>query len=138
MKKYINDLLSINNNALRFLHDVEGFDFEKPYFIAEQPGKFTVNTVTKAVQTELNPARCKIIVFVVPTVSSNKDGLYFATLSGGRFDGTRKERARYWDYRAKDRGGDLDYCWGVGDFETLRKSQTEKIKGRRIKVNRAF
>ena len=127
MKKYINDLLSINNNAFRFLHDVEGFDFEKPFFITEQPGKFTVNTVTKAVQTELNPAKCKIVVFVVPTVSSNKDGLYFATLSGGRFDGTRKERARYWDYRAKDRGGDIDYCWGVGDFETLRKSQTEKI-----------
>lgn len=127
MKKYINDLLSINNKALRFLHDAEGFDFEKPYFITEQPGKFTVNTVTKAVQTELNPAQCKIIVFVVPTVSSDKDGLYFATLSGGRFDGTQKERIHYWDYSTKDRSGDVDYCWGVGDFERLRKNQTEKI-----------
>lgn len=127
MNKCKSNLLSLNKKTFRFLHDVEGFDFEKPYFITEQPGKFTVNTVTKAVQTELNPAQCKIIVFVVPTVSSNKDGLYFATLSGGRFDGTRKERARYWDYRAKDRGGDIDYCWGVVDFETLRKNQTEKV-----------
>lgn len=75
----------------------------------------------------MDPYKCIIVVFVVPTASSNKDGLYFATLSGGRFDGTRKKNARYWDYRAKDRGGDIDYCWGVGDFETLRKSQTEKI-----------
>lgn len=127
MKAYIKSLLSINKNAFRFLHDVEGFDFEKPYFITEQPGKFTVNTVTKAVQTELNPAKCKIIVFVVPTKTSSKEGLYFATLNHGRFDGTRKEGARYWDYRVKDRAGDLDYCWGVGDFETLRKNHTEKI-----------
>lgn len=72
------------NNAFRFLHDAEGFDFEKPYFITEQQGKFTVNTVTKAVQAELNPAQCKIVVFVVPTQASNKYGLYFATLEGGR------------------------------------------------------
>lgn len=127
MRKYINDLLSINNNAFRFLHDADGFDFEKPYFIAEQPGKFTVNTVTKAVQEELNPAQCKIVVFVVPTKASGKEGLYFATLKGGKFDGTRKEGARYWDYRTNDRAGDIDYCWGVGDFETLRKNHTEKI-----------
>lgn len=127
MRAYIKDLLSINNNAFRFLHDAEGFDFEKPYFITEQPGKFTVNTVTKAVQTELNPTQCKIIVFVVPTKVSHRKGLYFATLEGGRLDGTRKGHARYWDYRTKDHSGDLDYCYGVGDFETLRKNHTEKV-----------
>lgn len=79
MKKYIKNLFSINNNVFRFLHDAEGFDFEKPYFIAEQPGKFTVNTVTKAVQEELRPTQCKIAVFVVPTKASNKEGLYFAS-----------------------------------------------------------
>lgn len=30
---YIKNLLSINKKAFQFLHDVEGFDFEKPYFI---------------------------------------------------------------------------------------------------------
>lgn len=64
MKECIKNLLSINRNAFLFLHDAEGFDFEKPYFITEQAGKFTVNTVTKAVQKELNPAKCKIVVFV--------------------------------------------------------------------------
>ena len=127
MKECIKNLLSINNNAFRFLHDAEGFDFEKPYFFAEQPGKFTANTVTKAVQEELSPVQCKIAVFVVPTKTSNKEGLYFATLSGGRFDGTRKSGTHYWDYRTKDRAGDIDYCYGVGDFETLRKNHTEKI-----------
>lgn len=123
MKAYTKNLLSINRNAFRFLHDTEGFDFEKPYFITEQPGKFTVNTVIKAIPS----AQCKIALFVVPTKASGKEGLYFATLSGGKFDGTRKSRARYWDYRTKDRSGDLDYCWGVGDFEALRKYNTEKV-----------
>lgn len=127
MKECIKNLLSINRNAFRFLHDAEGFDFKSPYFITEQPGKFTVNTVTKAVQEELRPAQCKIAVFVVPTKASNKEGLYFATLSGGRFDGTRQKGAPYWDYRTKDRAGDIEYCYGVGDFEALRKYNTEKV-----------
>lgn len=44
---YIKNLLSINKKAFQFLHDVEGFDFEKPYFITQQPGKFTANTVKR-------------------------------------------------------------------------------------------
>lgn len=123
MKKCIKNLFSINNKVFRFLHDAEGFDFEKPYFVTEQPGKFTVNTVIKAMPS----AQCKIALFVVPTKASGKEGVYFATLSGGKFDGTRKSGARYWDYRTKDRSGDIDYCWGVGDFEALRKYNTEKV-----------
>ena len=127
MKECIKNLLSINRNTFRFLHDAEGFDFEKPYFIAEQAGKFTVNTVTKAVRAELIPPQCKIVVFVVPTKESNKSSLYFATLSGGKFDGTRKNGVNYWDYKAKDSSDNIEYCWGVGDFEKLRKNCTEKI-----------
>lgn len=127
MKECIKNLLSINRNAFRFLHDAEGFDFEKPYFIAEQAGKFTVNTVTKAVQAELCPLQCKIVVFVVPTKESNDNYLYYATLSRGRFDETRKDGADYWKYRTKDNTGNIDYRYGVGDFEDLRKNKTEKI-----------
>lgn len=43
---YIKNLLSINKKAFQFLHDVEGFDFENPYFITQQPGKFTTNIET--------------------------------------------------------------------------------------------
>lgn len=124
---YIKNLLSINKKAFQFLHDVEGFDFEQPYFIAEKPGKFTVNTVKKAIDGYLNPASCKISVFIVPTEASYKNGLYFATLERCKFDGTRKDGARYWDYRVNDRTGDIEYCYGVGDFEDLRKNQTGKI-----------
>lgn len=128
MKRNIKEnLLSINNNAFRFLHDVEGFDFEKPYFIAEQPGKFTATTVIKAVQEAATPTQCKIVVFVVPAKTSHKEGLFFAALEGGKFDGTRRKGASYWDYKTKDRTGDIDCCWGVGDFEELRKHQTDKI-----------
>lgn len=127
MKECIKNLLSINRNAFLFLHDAEGFDFEKPYFITEQAGKFTVNTVTKAVQKELNPAKCKIVVFVVPIKESCKNGLYYATLSGGRFDGTRRDGADYWKYRTESSAGDIEYCWGVGDFENLRKNDTKKV-----------
>lgn len=127
MIAYLKNLLSINRNALRFLHDVDGFDFEKPYFITEQPGKFTVNTVIKAVQTELNPDKCKIALFVVPTASRGNDYLYFATLQHGKFDGRKKEGVSYFDYCVKERIGDLDYCWSVKDFEQLRKNYTEKV-----------
>ena len=61
---YIKNLLSINKKAFQFLHDVEGFDFEKPYFITQQPGKFTANTVKKAVAETMNPAACKISVLL--------------------------------------------------------------------------
>ena len=124
---YIKNLLSINKKVFQFLHDVEGFDFEQPYFIAEKPGKFTVNTVKKAIDGHLNPASCRISVFIVPTEASYMNGLYFATLERYRFDGTKKDGVHYGDYRTNDRAGDIDYCFGVGNFEDLRKNQTEKI-----------
>lgn len=128
-KECIENLLTINRNSLRFLHDAEGFNFEKPYFIAEQPGKFTVNAVIKTVQAEIDPRQCKIVVFVVPNANAcGRNGLYFATLSHGKFDGTKHKGVSYWDYRnAADRNRDIDYCWGVGDFENLRKNGTEKV-----------
>lgn len=61
-KTYIKNLLSINKKAFQFLHDVEGFDFEKPYFITKQAGKFTTNTVKKAVAEAMNPAACNMEV----------------------------------------------------------------------------
>lgn len=128
-KECIENLLTINKNALRFLHDAEGFNFEKPYFIAEQPGKFTVNTVIKAVQAEIDPKQCKIVIFVTPNANVyNRNRLYFAVLNRGKFDGTRRDGVRYWDYgNTAGSNGEIDYCWGVGDFERLRKNRTEKI-----------
>ena len=127
MKTAIKNLLSINRKAFRFLHGAEGFDFEQPYFITEQPGKFTINTVKKAVQARTNPAECKIVVFVVPTKTSHRSGLYFATLERGKFNGCRIDGVNYWDYRTGNYENDIDYCYGFGDFEDLRKNQTEKI-----------
>lgn len=126
-KTYIKNLLSINKKAFQFLHDVEGFDFEKPYFITEQPGKFTANTVKKAIAEHLNPAACKISVFVVPTASRCLRDLYFATLRLDKFSACRRDGVSYWNYRTAAPGLNIDYCFGVGDFEKLRKSETEKI-----------
>lgn len=126
-KTYIKNLLSINKKAFQFLHDVEGFDFEKPYFITEQPGKFTAYTVKKAIAEHLNPAACKISVFVVPTASRCLRDLYFATLRLDKFSACRRDGVSYWNYRTAAPGLNIDYCFGVGDFEKLRKSETEKI-----------
>ena len=126
-KTYIKNLLSINKKAFQFLHDVEGFDFEKPYFITEQPGKFTANTVKKAIAEQLNPAACKISVFVVPTASRCLRDLYFSTLRLDKFSASRRDDVSYWNYRAAAPGLNIDYCFSVGDFEKLRKSETEKI-----------
>lgn len=127
MKNPVKNLLSINRKAFRFLHDAVGFDFEQPYFITEQPGKFTVNTVKKAVQAGAAPGNYKIVVFVVPTDASYKEGLFFATLDREKFNGSRIDGVSYWDYNAGNRAGDIDYCLGVGNFEDLRKNQTEKV-----------
>lgn len=127
MNESIKNLLSLNNKALQFAHDVDGFDFEKPYFIAESADRFTVNTVKKAVAEAMNPAKCKIVLFVVPGVHCYKSGLYYAILSSGKFDGTRREGAKYWNYRTTTGEFDIDHCYGVGDFEELRKKQTENI-----------
>lgn len=62
MNESIKNLLSLNNKALQFAHDVDGFDFEKPYFITESADRFTVNTVKKAVAEAMNPAKCKIVL----------------------------------------------------------------------------
>ena len=125
-KTYIKNLLSINKKAFQFLHDVEGFDFEKPYFITKQAGKFTTNTVKKAVAEAMNPAACKISVFIVPTASRCLQNLYFATLKLDKFSACRRDGVSYWNYRAAP-GLDIEYCFSIGDFEELRKKQTESI-----------
>ena len=127
MNESIKNLLSLNNKALQFAHDIDGFDFEKPYFITESADRFTVNTVKKAVAEAMNPAKCKIVLFVVPGVHCYKSGLYYAILSRGKFDGTRREGAKYWNYRTTTGEFNIDHCYGVGDFEELRKKQTESI-----------
>ena len=124
---YIKNLLSINKKAFQFLHDVEGFDFEKPYFITQQPGKFTANTVKKAVAEAMNPAACKISVFIVPTASRCLQNLYFAVLKLNKFSACRRDGVSYWNYRAAAPGLDIEYCFNIGDFEELRKKQTESI-----------
>ena len=110
---YIKNLLSINKKAFQFLHDVEGFDFEKPYFITQQPGKFTANTIKKAVAETMNPAACKISVFIVPTASRCLQDLYFAVLKLNNFSACRRDGVSYWNYRVAAPGLDIDYCFNM-------------------------
>lgn len=123
---YIKNLLSINKKAFQFLHDVEGFDFEKPYFITQQPGKFTANTVKKAVAEAMNPAACKISVFIVPTASRCLQDLYFAVLKLNNFSACRRDGVSYWNYRVAAPGLDIDYCFNIRDFEELQQETDRK------------
>ena len=47
--------------------------------------------------------------------------------NGGKFDGTRREGAKYWNYGTNAGEFNIDHCYGVGDFEELRKKQTKSV-----------
>lgn len=119
MKKLTIELLKENRKALQFLHTAAGFDFESDYFIAKLEEKFTYNSVINAVKPYFN-SNYKIALLVSPVVGCCKSGLYYAVVRDGKIDGTRQNNISYW-------GADMNCCWGVGDFEELRKKYTDHV-----------
>lgn len=75
----------------------------------------------------MNPAACKISVFIVPTASRCLQDLYFAVLKLNNFSACRRDGVSYWNYRVAAPGLDIDYCFNIRDFEELRKKQTESV-----------
>lgn len=47
------ELLTENRKALRFLHDVMRFDFEKPCVVIKGEGRFTYNGVQKEIERHI-------------------------------------------------------------------------------------
>lgn len=85
--KYNHDaakLLQYAPNALRVLHDVRNYDFEKPYFIQYHKGAYTVNKVLKTISEQFaNPAHCQITLLTRDTSRHFADLNIVAVFSTG-------------------------------------------------------
>lgn len=112
-------LLSENRKALQFLNHAKGFDFEKPYNIVRKVGRFTSRTVAACV-----PEGHAAVMLLKPIESRRRSyaSLYYVELgSAGTFYPLRKDGVKYWNYPG------IDYLFGKGDFEDIRKNETECI-----------
>lgn len=114
-----NDLLKKNPKALQFLHHVKGYDFTKPYVLRAIDGRFTFNTVAKAIQEETTGDYVASLL-VEHTEEYGAQELRFAVVGASKFDGTRIRDLEYWRYN-------IGYSWGVGDFEEMRKNKTKRV-----------
>jgi len=112
----IKTLLGANKKALAFLHNACGFDFQKDFFISRGEGRFTFNSVNKIVSENVSGS-CKIALLVKAN-SSWKSNLNFVSLGKEKFNPTRHDNIKYWNY-------DIDYFFGIGDFEETRRGKTE-------------
>ena len=119
------ELLQENRKALRFLHDAQGFDFEKEHILLSCPGKFTYNTVHKAVCQHIPfgelSTEYTVAVLAKPTGDYIfPDKLYYIRTRGDKFDADRVTGADYYNYS-------VDYHFSVGGFEDFRKNYTKRI-----------
>jgi len=95
------ELLQANRKALKYIAEVHGYDFQKPYKVTGILGKFTAKSVEKAIES--NNA------FLL---MAGNDKLYAVKLNCGKF-------------QARDiKGGykyNIDYFYTQNDFEGKRK-----------------
>lgn len=104
-----------NKKALRGLSDNFSFDFEKPFFIVRLEGKFTFNSVKKAIPEEY-AGNAALLIKKQDSKYHRDDKLYLVQMGATKFYcGDRYNRFTTWSY-------DLDYFCGVGDFEDARKT----------------
>jgi hypothetical protein len=96
------ELLQANRKALKYIAEVHGYDFQKPYKITGILGRFTAKSIEKIIGS--NNALL---------LMSNSSELHAVKLNHGKF-------------QAKDiKGGyeyNIDYFCSQGDFEDKRKS----------------
>lgn len=105
-------LLSKNRKALQFLNKSDGFDFQQDHIIIKQSGKFTFNTVTKLVKENIIGEYKAALL--LPRSSGR---LNYVDVGRHKFKPLRKGGVKYWDY-------EMNYYFGIGDFEGARKSNT--------------
>lgn len=96
------ELLKANKKALKYIAEVHGYDFQKPYKVTGILGKFTAKSIEKI--TGSNNALLLI---------ADGNQLYAAKLNYGEFQ-VKDINGRY-EY-------DIDYFYSQGDFENKRKS----------------
>ena len=111
-------LLQEQKNALRALHDILHFDFEKPHTVHYIKGSYTAKKVL-ALASDTGYYEPLIAVLTKNKNNYWKD-LHLVTIDKyGRIE---------IDYPAKNYRGNsrIDYFFRKGDFEDIRKKQTQK------------
>ena len=112
MNTCVHDILSINRQALRGLHQYAGFDFEKPFGIERIDGKFTVNAILKKIN---NPHNCKIVLLIKDLHWNDNNRLCTVLIhSNGTVTTDLSKPPRWYDYS-------FETFYRKGDFEITRK-----------------
>lgn len=115
----VNALLKENRKALQFLHAAYGFDFEKPFFIKRLEGRFTYNTVTKAIGEKLD-GKYKAVILLKPNGEGWQGRLHPVNIKLGKFERPDRQAVKQWRF-------DMDEFFSVGDFEKTRKNNTKHV-----------
>lgn len=114
----LKELNQDSKNVSQYLHGVFGFDFEKPFTIIKQDGKFTANTIINGLSKEIDnfsPENYKIVLLIRQYGhSGNLERLHIATLDDDKFN---IDVPRGYDY-------DVDTFYSKGDLEHTRKNKT--------------
>ncbi len=114
----IKELKQDNKNALRYLHDCFGFDFQKPVTIIKQDGKFTANYVSiylSKVITPFFPEDYEIVLLIRHyNYCDQLDKLHAVTCDGDRFSVDVPRGYKY----------DVDTFYNKRVFEDVRKTRT--------------
>ena len=114
----IKELKQDNKTALQYLHDKFSIDFQKPFTIIKQEGKFTANYVSiylSKVIIPFYPEDYEIVLLIRPYDYCKKlDRLHAVTCDGDRFTVDVPRGYRY----------DIDMFYNKRDFEDNRKNRT--------------
>lgn len=117
-KQVLKNLLEMNRKTLQGLHAIAGMDFCKPFEVYEFTGKFTANSIKKAVGVDTWDNNVFILYADVRRWQNGKPLL--AKLRGSDFYVKRDtikgyEKNHGWNY--------FDTTFSKGDFEEIRKSE---------------
>ncbi len=107
-----------NKNASQYLHDSFGFDFQKPFTVVKQDGKFTANSIINSISkkiSDFSPDDYRIVLLIRYYDYNGKlERLHVATFDGKKFN---IDVPRGYDY-------DIDTFYSKGALEHTRKNKT--------------
>ncbi len=112
----IKTLKQDNNKALAYLHNCFFFDFQKPFVIIKQDGKFTANSIKSCLSNEIadfSPDDYEIVLLIRPYDYGDKIDKQHAVNLDGKFD---VDAPRGYSY-------DIDRFYNKADFEEDRKKR---------------
>lgn len=115
------ELLRENPKALQFLHEAKRFDFEKDFLILKLENSFTFNSVTKEIKKHITGDFSAALLLKANSDYCRDRDLYFVNMGSSKFYPLRDDRSLpYWNYN-------IDWFFGVGDFEDVRKKKTDHV-----------